>query len=103
MDNKNNKINCYSLIDNNILDDSCKNTNIKNLINLSTYSDVNILNKKKGKSKKRILKGCENKKETINISNLTKLDNNINKEIIDISNLTKLTNNKEKYIECYSN
>ena len=82
---------------NNILYDLSKNTDIKNLINLSSYSDINISKKNKNqrKSKKRVLKECENNKKDIPvISNLANLI--INDDIID--NL-----NKEKYIECYSN
>ena len=108
-DNKDN-INKYSSIDNNLLDDLCKNNNIKNLINLSISSDINVFNKRKNKyklkSKKRLLKECENKinESSLMLSNLAKLKIDDNK----IENINKIINyiNKlddEKYIECYSN
>ena len=107
----------YSSIDNDILNKLSKNTNIKNLINLSTYSDINIFDNKKNKyklkSKKRILKECEiKKKEILNIANLAKLNNNTennniknNTENNNIKNINKIISylNNDKYIECYSN
>jgi hypothetical protein len=45
-DNKD-KINNYLSIDNNLLDNLCKNNDIKKLINLSISSDINVFNKKK--------------------------------------------------------
>ena len=96
--------NFYSSIDSNYLDNLCKNSNIKNLINLSVYSDIDIFNKKKTKlkSKTRILKDCEIKKnESMNmISNLAKININNN-----IDNIIKCINkiDNEKYIEYYSN
>ena len=110
-DNKDNIIKYYSSIDNNLLDDLCKNSNIKNLINLSTYSDINVFNKKKNKyhlkTKNKLLKECENikKKSLLNLAKLNdnKIENkieNINKLIICLNNLDK---EKYKYIECYSN
>jgi hypothetical protein len=102
--NDNNINKYYSVIDNNVLNDSCKN----NDINLSVLSEINIFNKKKKyqlKSKKKLLKECENKKNesTTLISNLAKLkiDNkieNINKIITCINKLKD-----DNYIECYSN
>jgi hypothetical protein len=57
----------YSSIDNNVLGELSKNANIKNLINLSINSDINIFDNKKNKyklkSNKRLLKECENKKK----------------------------------------
>jgi hypothetical protein len=77
----------------NIIDNLCKNTDIKNLINLSTYDNNNMFdNNKKSKYQYKSKKKCNNK-ETINVSNLAKLNTNDN----------KIENIKEKYIECYSN
>ena len=106
-DNKDNISKYYSSIDNDLLDDLCKNSNIKNLINLSTYSDINVFNKRKNKvhlkTKNILLKECESikKKSLLNLAKLNdttiKIDN-INKIIVCLKNL-----DKEKYIECYSN
>ena len=96
--------NYYSSVDSNYLEDLCKDSNLKNLIKLSVSSDIDIFNKKKTKlkSKKRILKDCENKKNEsmCMISNLAKINmnNNIDKIIKCINNL-----DNEKYIEYYSN
>jgi hypothetical protein len=79
-------------MDNN--NDSCKNIDLRNLINFSIYSDIKILEKKNKqcvKNKKRILKDSDFK---------IKEPDNKN----DISNLVKLNKiNLKKYIECYSN
>ena len=104
-DSKDNIIKYYSSIDNDLLDDLCKNSNIKNLINLSTYSDINVFNKKKNKvylkTKNILLKECESakKKSLLNLAKLgdNKIDN-INKIIVCLKNL-----DKQNYIECYSN
>lgn len=109
--NKNN-IKEYSSSNDNILIDN----DIKNLILLSTNSDINVLKKKKQpKSKKNILKESELESvkvsldTTIMISNLAKLnidtDNKIEPKIIDYVSKSKKSRNlnKDKYIECYSN
>lgn len=100
-DNKNNIKEYYLSIDDKLINNSCKDNNIKNLIMLSTNSDINIFNKRNNKHqlkrKKKILTECDN------INNKALLDSSIM-----ISNLAKLKIdnicvNKEKYIECYSN
>jgi hypothetical protein len=76
-------------MDNNIINDSCKNIDLRNLINFSIYPDIN--KKNRVKNKKRLLKEMDPEPEIKNeISNLAKLNNDIKINI-------------EKYIECYSN
>jgi hypothetical protein len=82
----------YSLVDKNLISNLCKNNNLKNLIKLSTISELYVFNKKNKKwylkSKDKLLKECENikKKElktsSIMLSNLAKLNNNH-----DVSNI----------------
>ena len=86
--------------------------NLKNLINLSTDSNINIFNKKKNKliikDKKRILKECENiKKKEVKISsnmlsNLAKLNKiDDSGSISEICNNLKIKINKiDKVIDC---
>ena len=116
----------YSSIDIKVLNDMCKNNNLKNLINLSTQTDIYVFNKNKLKDTKKILKECEQikkkelKKSSTILSNLAKL-NQIDdiKNIHDvcqnledkITNIDKIidcvkvldVNNDDMYIECYSN
>ena len=83
-------------IDKDILDNLCKNEKIKNLINLSSQSEICIFNKRnkklKLKSKEKLLKECNQirKKEIKNsssmLSNLAKLNNNDMKDIKNICN-----------------
>jgi hypothetical protein len=94
----------YASIDKNILKDLCKNEKIKNLIDLSSQSDIYIFNKKNKKwrlkSKQILLKECNQvkKKELKNsssmLSNLAKLNNNDVKEVKNICNNleNKITN-----------
>lgn len=101
----------YSSVDKNLISDLCKNNNLKNLIKLSTVTDLYIFNKKNKKwhlkSKDKLLKECENikKKElktsSTMLSNLAKLntfqDISEVKDICDhlqnkISNLDNLIN-----------
>lgn len=53
----------YSSVDKNIINSLCKNNNLKNLINLSTNTDLYVFNKKNKrwnlKSKDKLLKECE--------------------------------------------
>lgn len=85
----------YSLVDKNLISNLCKNNNLKNLIKLSTISDLYIFNKKNKKwylkSKDKLLKECDNiKKKELKtsstlLSNLAKLNTNHNvSEIKDI-------------------
>lgn len=91
----NNVNNYYSSIDKNIINNLCKNNNLKNLINLSTQSDVFVFNKKnkKLKSKEKLLNECkqiknrELKTTSSMLSNLAKLNNS--QEIINHSNDVK--------------
>ena len=76
----------YSLVDKNLMDNLYKNNNLRNLINLSTKSELYIFNKKNKKwqlkSKDKLLKECnqikkrEIKESSIMLSNLAKLSNN---------------------------
>jgi len=76
----------YSSVDKNLIDDMYKNTNLRNLINLSTKSDLYIFNKKNKKwqlkSKDKLLKECnqikkkEIKESSMMLSNLAKLSSN---------------------------
>lgn len=107
----NNKLDKYSSIDKSLINKLCQNNNLKNLINLSSLTDINIFNKKNKKwqlkSKDKLLKECELfKKKKLKISssmlsNLAKLGNtyetenvkNICKELTDdISNIDKIIN-----------
>jgi len=75
----------YSSIDKSLLNNFCKNSNLKNLINLSTQTDIYIFNKKNKKwqlkSKNVLLKECDQiKKKELKVSssmlsNLAKLNN----------------------------
>jgi len=76
----------YSSVDKNLIENMYKNNNLKNLINLSSKSDLYIFNKKNKKwqlkSKDKLLKECnqikkkEIKESSIMLSNLAKLGNN---------------------------
>jgi hypothetical protein len=102
----------YSLVDKNLITNLCKNNNLKNLINLSTVSDLYIFNKKNKKwflkSKDKLLKECENiKKKEIKssssmLSNLAKL--NKTNEISEIKgiydNLQTKISNIDNIINC---
>lgn len=76
----------YSSVDKNLIDDMYKNNNLRNLINLSTKSDLYIFNKKNKKwqlkSKDKLLKECnqikkkEIKESSMMLSNLAKLSSN---------------------------
>lgn len=90
--------NYYSSIDPVIIDNLCKDNNIKNLINLSTITDLYIFNKKnqkwKLKPKDKLLKECETiKKKELKtsssmLSNLAKLNS-----IDDINNVKTICDN----------
>lgn len=92
----------YSSIDKSILNNLCQNNNLKNLINLSTVTDLYIFNKKnkkwKLKSKDKLLKECETiKKKEIKttsnmLANLAKLNNNY--ETTNIKHICENLNNK---------
>ena len=90
MDESESKINeYYSSVDKNYINDLCKNNNLRNLIHLSTTTDLYLFDKKRKKwhlkSPNKLLKKCESikKKELKNsssiLSNLAKLNSdNIN-------------------------
>ena len=98
----------YSKVDKKVLINLCKNNNLKNLINLSTQTDINVFNKNKLKNKDTLLKECEQikKKElkhtSILLSNLAKL-NQIN-DIQNVHNVCQTLENKitniDKIIDC---
>ena len=87
--------NYYSLVDKNLMDNMYKNNNLRNLINLSTKSELYIFNKKNKKwqlkSKDKLLKECnqikkkEIKESSVMLSNLAKLSNN--NEYNSVSNI----------------
>lgn len=98
----------YSKVDKKVLINLCKNNNLKNLINLSTQTDINVFNKNKLKNKDKLLKECEQikKKElkhtSMLLSNLAKL-NQIN-DIQNVHNVCQTLENKitniDKIIDC---
>lgn len=98
----------YSKVDKKVLTNLCKNSNLKNLINLSTQTDINVFNKNKLKNKDKLLKECEQikKKELKHtstlLSNLAKL-NQVN-DIQNIHNVCQTLENKitniDKIIDC---
>lgn len=121
----------YNNVDKTYINNISKNSNIKNLILLSSQSNLNIFNKKNKKwslkSQEKIIKDCESlkKKETklssSLLSNLAKLNSNTNEiknicnklenrienldKIIDcVKNIDEIkTESSDSYIECYSN
>ena len=115
----------YPGVDKNMLSDLCKNNSLKNLINLSTQTDISVFNKNKLKNKEKLLKECEKvkkqelKKSSAMLSNLAKLNqlDDIGVENIQtiyknleskISNIDKIIDcvkvlDSDNYIECYSN
>jgi hypothetical protein len=104
----------YSSVDKNVINHLCTDNNIKNLIHLSINTELNPFNKSKKKwnlkSKRKLLKECENikKKEVKEISfhlnNLSKLGNN---NIDNLKNIYKKSENKmdtlHKLINCINN
>jgi hypothetical protein len=110
----------YSTIDKNTLTNICKNEKLKNLINLSTRSDIYIFNKKNKrlilKPKDKLIKECNQikKKELKNsssmLSNLAKLNdkdtnyvknicNNLENKITNIDILMEEINNIDSDID----
>lgn len=99
----------YSSIDKNIINNLCKNNNLKNLINLSTQSDVFVFNKKnkKLKSKEQLLTECkqiknkELKTTSTMLSNLAKLNNSnqINNHTNNVKQICKQLENKIETID----
>jgi hypothetical protein len=100
----------YPSIDKILLDNLCKNPNLKTLLLLSTETNVNIFNKKKNKwelkPNNKILKECEqSKKKEVKVSssmlsNLAKL----NSSSTDVTNICHSLENKitniDKMIDC---
>jgi len=100
----------YSSVDKILLDDLCKNPNLRTLLLLSTESNVNIFNKKKNKwelkPNNKILKDCEqSKKKEVKasssmLSNLSKLKSSSS----DVTNVCHSLENKitniDKMIDC---
>lgn len=111
----------YYSVDKNLISNLCKNNNLKNLIKLSTVSDLYIFNKKNKKwylkSKEKLLKECENikKKElktsSTMLSNLAKLNTiqdvskikdiceNLQTKISNLDNLIKCINHIESSVD----
>jgi hypothetical protein len=102
----------YSSVDKNLLENLSKNNNLRNLINLSTKSDINIFNKKNKKwqlkSKDKLLKECnqvkkkEIKESSIMLSNLAKLSNNNQYNSVSsiYSNLQSKIADIDKIVDC---
>ncbi len=118
MDDKKDKIvdweNYYSSVDKNTLNNLCSNTNIKNLIYLSSQVDLNPFNKKNKKwqlkNKEKIIKECEQykKKEikefSYTLSNLAKLGSNNTSDVKNIcKNYEEKLDNIDKIITCANN
>lgn len=115
LDYKNKIINHYSLVDKNTINTLCANDNLKNLILLSTKTDINVFNKKykkwQLKDRDKLLKECEQikKKELKNsslmLSNLAKLNQtNETIKVQDIcSNLEDRMTNLDQLIGCINN
>jgi hypothetical protein len=115
----------YSSVDKNLIDDMYKNTNLRNLINLSTKSDLYIFNKKNKKwqlkSKDKLLKECnqikkkEIKESSMMLSNLAKLSsnnefntvstiyNNLQTKIADIDEIVNCINHIDNSSESINN
>ncbi len=116
MDDKKNTIveidKYYSSIDKSLLTNLCQNNNLKNLINLSTQTDIYIFNKKNKKwqlkSKDKLLKECEQiKKKELKVSssmlsNLAKLSNLQDGDQVKsiCQNLENKISNIDKIISC---
>ena len=101
--------NYYADVNKNVISTLCQNSNIRNLINLSTQTDLYIFNKQhtKLKNKNELLKECKRKKKkelkesSIQLSNLAKLNKEHNNE--DIKNIyVNLENNITKIDEVIS-
>lgn len=116
-DKKPNKVdldNYYPTVDKNILENLCSNTNIKNLIYLSSQMDLNPFNKKNKKwqlkNKDKFIKECEQvkKKElkdfSATLTNLAKLGSNNTIEVKNIyKNFEYKLDNLDKIITCANN
>ena len=114
MDDTNNINKYYNSVDTNYINNLCKNSNLKNLINLSIQTDLYIFDKKRKKNKLKdkicLLKECDKikKKEIKNsshmLSNLAKICKN-NDDIYDnpvtekIKNIYKDLENKINNID----
>ena len=101
--------NYYADVNKNVISTLCQNSNIRNLINLSTQTDLYLFNKQhtKLKNKNDLLKECKRKKKqelkesSIQLSNLAKLNKEDAKE--EIKNIyTNLENNITKIDEVIS-
>ena len=102
----------YSRIDKNILTNLCKNENLKNLIHLSTYTDIYVFNKKNKnyqlKTKDKLLKECEQikrkeiKTSSSMLSNLAKLNDTHNSDSIKklCNNLQSRITNIDNFVDC---
>jgi len=97
----------YYSVDKNLISNLCKNNNLRNLIKLSTVSDLYVFNKKNKKwylkSKDKLLKECENiKKKEIKssstmLSNLAKLNTVHN--VIELKDICETLQNKISNID----
>ena len=105
----------YSSVDKNLLENMFKNNNLKNLISLSTKTDLHVFNKKNKKwqlkSKDKLLKECnqikkkEIKESSLMLSNLAKLSKiNEYNSVSDIySNLQSKIASIDKIVDCINN
>lgn len=102
----------YSSVDKNLLENMFKNNNLKNLINLSTKTDLYVFNRKNKKwqlkSKDKLLKECDQikkkdiKESSLMLSNLAKLSKiNEYNSVSDIyNNLQSKIANIDKIVDC---
>ena len=97
----------YYSVDKNLISNLCKNNNLRNLIKLSTVSDLYVFNKKNKKwylkSKDKLLKECENikkkelKSSSTMLSNLAKLNTVHN--VIEVKDICETLQNKISNID----
>ncbi len=102
----------YSSVDKKLLENMFKNNNLKNLINLSTKTELYVFNKKNKKwqlkSKDKLLKECEQikkkeiKESSLMLSNLAKLSkiNEYNSVSSIYNNLQSKIANIDKIVDC---
>lgn len=107
-----NIINYYASVDKNILNDMCKNSKLKNLISLSTLTNINVLNKSnklwKLKSTDKMLLECEKlrkkelKQSSSSLSNLAKIYSNNKSENVKYiyKDLETKLDNINKFVDC---
>jgi hypothetical protein len=107
-------LNYYDNVDKQYIDNLCKDTNLKNLIKLSTLTDLYIFDKNKKtwaiKKPEKIIKECEKyktkeiKTTSMALSNLAKLNNLTNLSVKTINtNLENKIDKLDEMINCVKN